>query len=65
MTYKRAMFIGLKVNLVYLCSFFFFLKVIDSSLVNRCPHRSEIQSIVLSETESELRINNFIPSPVV
>ncbi|CAK7346778.1 unnamed protein product [Dovyalis caffra] len=27
-------------------------QVIDSSLVNRCPHRSEIQSIVLSETES-------------
>ncbi|KAJ6335853.1 hypothetical protein OIU78_012457 [Salix suchowensis] len=27
-------------------------QVMDSSLVNRCPHRSEIQSIVLSETES-------------
>ncbi|KAJ6391835.1 hypothetical protein OIU77_025739 [Salix suchowensis] len=26
-------------------------QVMDSSLVNRCPHRSEIQSIVLSETE--------------
>ncbi|CAN1268227.1 hypothetical protein LINPERPRIM_LOCUS13076 [Linum perenne] len=27
-------------------------KVMDSSIVNRCPHRSEIQSIVLSETDS-------------
>ncbi|CBI18207.3 unnamed protein product, partial [Vitis vinifera] len=27
-------------------------QVMDSSLVNRCPHRSEIQSIVLAETES-------------
>jgi hypothetical protein len=34
------------------CSSSDFLKVMDSSLVNRCPHRSEIQSIVLSETES-------------
>ncbi|KAK6115065.1 hypothetical protein DH2020_007334 [Rehmannia glutinosa] len=28
-------------------------QVLDSSLVNRCPHRSEIQSIVLAETESK------------
>ncbi|RVW48953.1 hypothetical protein CK203_095639 [Vitis vinifera] len=28
-------------------------QVMDSSLVNRCPHRSEIQGIVLAETESE------------
>ncbi|KAJ9166810.1 hypothetical protein P3X46_021508 [Hevea brasiliensis] len=27
-------------------------QVMDSSVVNRCPHRSEIQSIVLCETES-------------
>ncbi|KAF3976115.1 hypothetical protein CMV_000682 [Castanea mollissima] len=27
-------------------------QVMDSFLVNRCPHRSEIQSIVLTETES-------------
>ncbi|KAI3464667.1 hypothetical protein Pfo_021330 [Paulownia fortunei] len=27
-------------------------QVLDSSLVNRCPHRSEIQSIVLAENES-------------
>ncbi|XP_065847310.1 uncharacterized protein [Euphorbia lathyris] len=27
-------------------------EVMDSSVVNRCPHRSEIQSIVLCETES-------------
>uniref|UniRef100_A0A2N9IF45 Reverse transcriptase zinc-binding domain-containing protein n=1 Tax=Fagus sylvatica TaxID=28930 RepID=A0A2N9IF45_FAGSY len=26
-------------------------QLMDSSLVNRCPHRSEIQSIVLAETE--------------
>ncbi|PIN23154.1 hypothetical protein CDL12_04118 [Handroanthus impetiginosus] len=26
-------------------------QVLDSSLVNRCPHRSEIQSIALAETE--------------
>lgn len=25
----------------------------ESSLVNRCPHRSEIQSIVLAETDSK------------
>ncbi|KAL0363951.1 UNVERIFIED_CONTAM: hypothetical protein Sangu_0492700 [Sesamum angustifolium] len=28
-------------------------QVLDSSVVNRCPHRSEIQSIVLAETESK------------
>ncbi|CAK9154136.1 unnamed protein product [Ilex paraguariensis] len=28
------------------------IQVLDSALVNRCPHRSEIQSIVLAETES-------------
>ncbi|XP_061355420.1 uncharacterized protein LOC133299946 isoform X2 [Gastrolobium bilobum] len=28
------------------------LQVVASSLVNRCPHRSEIQSIVLAEVES-------------
>ncbi|XP_065630319.1 uncharacterized protein LOC136067874 [Quercus suber] len=28
-------------------------QVMDSFLVNRCPHRSEIQSIVLTETESK------------
>nr|GMC54580.1 CCR4-associated factor like [Ipomoea batatas] len=27
-------------------------EVLDSAVVNRCPHRSEIQSIVLAETES-------------
>ncbi|KAG7942965.1 hypothetical protein I3843_15G014400 [Carya illinoinensis] len=27
-------------------------QVLDSFMVNRCPHRSEIQSIVLTETES-------------
>ncbi|KAF3445507.1 hypothetical protein FNV43_RR10683 [Rhamnella rubrinervis] len=27
-------------------------QVMESSLVNRCPHRSEIQSVVLAETES-------------
>ncbi|KAL3639071.1 hypothetical protein CASFOL_016978 [Castilleja foliolosa] len=27
-------------------------QVLDSSLVSRCPHRSEIQSIVLAESES-------------
>ncbi|TQD95545.1 hypothetical protein C1H46_018838 [Malus baccata] len=27
-------------------------EVLDSFMVNRCPHRSEIQSMVLSETES-------------
>ncbi|CAL1363082.1 unnamed protein product [Linum trigynum] len=27
-------------------------EVVESSIVNRCPHRSEIQSIVLSETDS-------------
>ncbi|GKV36158.1 hypothetical protein SLEP1_g44319 [Rubroshorea leprosula] len=28
------------------------IEVLDSFLVNRCPHRSEIQSIVLAETEN-------------
>ncbi|KAL3638918.1 hypothetical protein CASFOL_016825 [Castilleja foliolosa] len=28
-------------------------QVLDSSLVSRCPHRSEIQSIVLAESESK------------
>ncbi|KAL3504484.1 hypothetical protein ACH5RR_034325 [Cinchona calisaya] len=27
-------------------------QVVDSAVVNRCPHRSEIQSIVLAETDS-------------
>lgn len=27
-------------------------EVLEASVVNRCPHRSEIQSIVLAETES-------------
>ncbi|KAI3685644.1 hypothetical protein L6452_34898 [Arctium lappa] len=27
-------------------------QVVDSAIVNRCPHRSEIQTIVLNETES-------------
>ncbi|KAI4348086.1 hypothetical protein L6164_008847 [Bauhinia variegata] len=27
-------------------------EIVDSSLVNRCPHRSEIQSIVLAEADS-------------
>lgn len=29
------------------------LKVLETSLVDRCPHRSEIQSIALAETKSE------------
>ena len=29
------------------------LKVLESFLVDRCPHRSEIQSIALAETESQ------------
>lgn len=35
------------------------LKVLDSELVDRCPHRSEIQSIVLAETDSKMLINVF------
>lgn len=33
--------------------FYFFIKVMDSSMLNRCPHRSEVQSIALAETDSE------------
>ncbi|KAL3638920.1 hypothetical protein CASFOL_016827 [Castilleja foliolosa] len=32
-------------------------QVLDSSLVSRCPHRSEIQSIVLAESEIETVFN--------
>lgn len=31
----------------------------SSALVNRCPHRSEIQSIVLAETESKLLVDSL------
>lgn len=35
------------------------LKIADSRLVNRCPHRSEIQSIVITETDSEQMLCPF------
>ncbi|XP_024973054.1 uncharacterized protein LOC112511603 isoform X2 [Cynara cardunculus var. scolymus] len=31
-------------------------QVVDSAIVNRCPHRSEIQTVVLNETESNDRL---------
>lgn len=43
------------VHLLVLDFFFILLypQVMDSSVLTRCPHRSEVQSVVLAETDSE------------
>lgn len=47
-------------SLICIVSLFNFLKAMDSSILNRCPHRSEVQSIALAETDSEWILFNLI-----